>query len=201
MIPNDMKAVADDLMQLENLMPLLKEASNQMELMRKKIKSMEAGDTDVMGPELPKSLAPIVPLLNRYYEDRFGWYLFVRYLRDNGPWSNASATWKKVQTFMRDQHSNALQHRDRDLAERAAVAKETAEGKFPKGERVRYKNAVMAYVKARIARRENNAWAESGLKHFPLDERMAIKEQVRNEIEEELNAGKYPDPRLVMDEL
>jgi hypothetical protein len=47
----------------------------------------------------------------------------------------------------------------------------------------------------------SNAWAESGLKHFPNDERMAIKEQVRNEIEEELNAGKYPDPRLVMDEL
>lgn len=188
-------------MQLENLIPLLKEASNQMELMRKKIKSMEAGDTDVMGPELPKSLAPIVPLLNRYYEDRTGWYLFVRYLRDNGPWSNASATWNKLQIFMRDQHSNALQHRDRDLSERAAAIKEAAEGKFAKGERTRYKNAVMAHVKARIARRVSNAWAESGLKHFPNDERMAIKEQVRNEIEEELNAGKYPDPRLVMDEL
>ena len=194
-----MKAVADDLMQLENLIPLLKEASNQMELMRKKIKSMEAGDTDVMGPELPKSLAPIVPLLNQYYEDRLGWYEFVRYLRDQH--SNASATWKKIHDVMRGLHSNALQHRDRDLAERAAVAKETAEGKFPKGERVRYKDAFKAYVKARIARRENNAWAESGLKHFPIDERMTIKEQVRNEIEEELNAGKYPDASLVMDEL
>ncbi len=201
MIPTNMKAVADSLTQLENLMPLLKEASAQMELMRKKAKFLESGHTDVMGPELPKSLAPIVPLLNRYYEDRTGWYEFVRYLRDNGPWSDSSATWKKLHNFMRDQHSNALQHRDRDLAERAAVIKEAAEGKFAKGERVRYKDAFKAWVKGRIARRVNNAWAESGLKHFPMDERMLIKDQVRNEIEEELNAGKYPDARLVMDEL
>lgn len=201
MIPNDMKAVADTLMQLDNLVPLLKEASNQMELMRKKVRSMEQGNTDIMGPELPKSLAPIVPLLNRYYEDRFGWYLFLRYMRDNGPWPNSSATWKKVQDFMRDQHSNALQFRDRNLAERAASIKEAAEGKFAKGERTRYKNAFTAHVKGRIARRLSNAWAESGLKHFPIDDRMAIKEQVRNEIEEELNAGKYPDARVVMDEL
>jgi hypothetical protein len=201
MIPNDIKAVADQLVQLENMVPLLKEASAQMGLMRKKVKFLEAGATDIMGPELPKSLSPIVPLINAYYEDREGWFEFIRYLRDTGPWPDTSITWKKLQDLMRTENSNACQYRRRNYSSLAADLKEAKEGKFEKGGRSAYMTALQKLWTAQLAQKQSVAWANSGKKNLPMDERVEVSNQFWNSIEEQINAGKYPDPRVVMDEL
>ena len=196
-----MREVAEQLIPLENLVPLLKEASTQMGVMRRKMKFMEAGQSDIMEPEFPRKLAPIIPLLNHYYEDRKGWYEFIRYLRDNGPWPEDSAKWKKIQDQMRAEQSNALQNRNRTHSGQMADLREASEGKLKRGERGRYMTAIQKYWTAQLSQRKANAWAASGKNHLSVDERAEITFQFWKEIEEQINAGNYPDPAsLVMDQ-
>lgn len=201
MIPNNIKTVADALIQLDNLVPMLKEASVQMGLMRKKAKFIEAGATDILAPKLPKDLAPIVPLLNAYYEDRNGWFEFLRYLRDTGPWDKTSAKWKKLQDLMRMENSNAVQYRRRAYSGQAADLLEAERGKFRRGERTQYMDAVQKHWSAQLAKAQSIAWKNSGEKHLPMDERIEISETFWNNVEQQLTDGKYPDPSVVMDEL
>jgi hypothetical protein len=195
-IPIDMKVVADDLMQREDLMALLKEASAQMALLRKKQKEVDAGGSDVFGPTLPKALEPIIPLINAYVDDREGWVTFLRYLRDDGPWDGKSIKWRKLHVLMRAEASNASAYRRRFYAGQAADLFEIAEGELKKGQRTRYMDAVKKLWTAQHEQKQSNAWALSGKAHLPVDERLNVTLAFWNKIEEELNAGHYPTVEL-----
>ena len=186
-----MKREADILMQRDDVAALLKEASLQMGLMRKKRDHMEQG-ASILPPELPRSLAIIAPLINEYYEDRMGWLEFVRYVRDNGPWDLDSAKWKEVQHLMRNENSNAVQFRRRMYAGLAADLKEKTFGKGQRGDRTAYMKAVQKLWKDQLKFKVSKARAESGKKHLPQDEQMEVSDKFWTQIESDINAGKIP---------
>ena len=192
MITEAMKREADILMQRDDVAALLKEASLQMELMRKKADQIERDEESILPPELPRSLAIIAPLINAYYQDRDGWLEFVRYVRDNGPWDLASGRWKKVQDIMRTAHSNAVQFRTRRYAGLAADLKEKTFGKGQRGDRTAYKAAVQKLWKDQRKFKVSKARAESGKKHLPKDEEMEVIDKFWTQIESDINAGKFP---------
>jgi len=192
MISSDMKSVADALMQKDDVAALLKEASLQMGLMRKKRDQMGREGASILPPELPRSLAVIVPLINAYFDDRMGWLEFVRYVRDNGPWEMATAKWKQIQDLMRNENSNAVQFRRRMYSGLAADLKEQASGTGQKGDRTAYMNAVQQLWSAQLKFQVDKARAASGKKHFPQDEQMEVSDKFWAQIESELNAGKFP---------
>lgn len=192
MISSDLKSVADALMQRGDVAALLKEASLQMGLMRKKRDQMERDEVSILPPELPRSLAIIAPLINEYYEDRMGWLKFVRYVRDNGPWDLASAKWKKVHDLMRNENSNAVQYRRRMYAGLAADLKEKTFGKGQRGDRTAYMEAVQKLWTGQLQFKVGKARAESGRKHLPQDEQMEVSDKFWAQIENDINEGKFP---------
>lgn len=104
-----MKNLAESIIGTEDLPTLLLEADQQIHLLRKKRKEEQRwGQLEAI---IPKTRSVIVPLINKYADDRDGWVEFITFIRDRFP--RRGEMWGAIQKIRRKCLSNACKYRQR----------------------------------------------------------------------------------------
>lgn len=187
------KVLIDMLLQREDLIPSLKQASIFMEVLRKKVRMLEAEHDDVPPDVVPKDYLHISPLVNTYYNDYRGWSVFLRTLRDNSGWHSKDSRWRKLHDLMRLADINASQTLSRGLAGEAADLYGQAHP-FYKGDRSKYINYCRSFWREQINLKIKNARSATGKDRLPQDDRAEITDAFWQTIREQLDNGHTPTP-------
>ena len=189
----ELEAIRQRLWQEENCVIPLKECENRMIIMRKKAKEVEAGDKNVELQELfPKKYAWLAPLAAQYYEDRRGWFKFLKALRDDSGWAAKDLRWRRLQGLMRKTGSNASQHYARSMSSEAFDVY-AANHPTQRGDKTRYTTWLRNQWSAQRTILEVNARAAKG-DRLTQDEQQDITDKFWDDIREKLDKGIYPTP-------
>lgn len=190
MISPKMKQLMDELRQRENLIELLKEANHLMVSLRTKVRQAEEQESPRF--VIPKEFSIIAPLVETYYDDHHGWYLFLRTLRDESGWSTKEAIWRKVHEMMRDAHSNYSQYTRRTLSGLAADLLEKERGSLKRGQRSTYMKYVLAVWTEQRTKLENQLRAKHPGEHLPNDLRQDAIDAFWETVKADIEKGKIP---------
>lgn len=189
----EIESIRKRLWQEENCVIALKECDNRMMIMRKKAKAVEAGDKDVLMQEIfPKEYAWMAPLATRYYDDRRGWFKFLKALRDDSGWANKDLRWRRLQVFMRTTGSNASQFYARSMSAEAFEVY-AASHKTQRGDRTKYTTWLRNQWTAQRRILEVNARVAKG-DRLTQDEQQDITDKFWDDIRTQLDQGIYPTP-------
>ena len=187
------KVLMDMLLEREDLIPSLKQANIYMEVLRKKVRMLEADHDDVPQDVVPKDYAHIKGLVNAYYADLNGWYLFLKHLRDGSGWGTKDPRWRKLHELMRLANINATQNLSRSMAGEAADIYSQAHP-FNKGDRTKYMTYCRALWKEQLTLKLKNARSLSATTRLPQDERAEITDDFWQTIREQIENGTPPTP-------